>query len=68
MLPNTGSVMKVTLWASGTPKQFILHVRPAIHAYKQMEHNVKFLNAKEAVAMVNLDLDIKKEEYAQVLS
>ena len=31
-----------------------------------MEHDVKYLNAEEAVATANLDLDIKKEEYAQV--
>jgi hypothetical protein len=31
-----------------------------------MEHAVKYLNAKEADAMVNLDLDIKEEEYTQV--
>jgi hypothetical protein len=31
-----------------------------------MEHAVKYLNAEEAVAMANLDLDIKKEDYAQV--
>jgi hypothetical protein len=29
-----------------------------------MEHEVKYLNAEEAVATANLDLDIKKEEYA----
>ena len=61
-----GSELKVALWASGTPKQFVLHVRSAIHACKQMEHDVKYLNAQEAVTMVNLDLDIKMEEYAQV--
>ena len=61
-----GSELKVTLWASVTPEQFILHVRSAIHACKQMEHDVKFLNAKEPVATANLDLDIRKEEYAQV--
>jgi hypothetical protein len=66
MLPNTGNELKVALWASRTPEQFILHVRSAIHACKQMEHDVKYQNAKEAVAMANLDLGIKKEEYAQV--
>ena len=64
-LPNTGSKLKVALWASRTPEQFILHVHSAIHACKQMEHDVKYLNAEEAFATVNLDLDIKKEEYAQ---
>jgi len=66
ILPNTGSELKVALWASGTPEQFILHVRSAIHACKQMEHDVEFLNAKEAVAMAILDLDIRQEKYAQV--
>ena len=54
-LPNMGSELKVALWASGTPEQFILHVHSVIHTYKQMEHDVKDLNAKEAVAMANLD-------------
>ena len=58
MLPNTGSKQKIALWASGIPKQFILHVRSAIHACKQMEHDVKLLNAEEAVATAILDLDI----------
>ena len=31
-----------------------------------MEHDVKCQNTKEAVANANLDLEIKKEEYAQV--
>jgi len=57
-LPNMGSKLKVALWVSGTPKQFILHVHSAIHACKQMEHDAKFLNAKEAVATKILDLDI----------
>jgi hypothetical protein len=32
MLPNTGSKLKVALWVSRTPKQFILPVCSAIHA------------------------------------
>jgi hypothetical protein len=63
-----GSELKVTLWASGTPEQFILHVRSAIHTCKQMEHDVKFSRAEEAVTNAILDLEIKKEEYAQVHS
>ena len=68
MLPNMGSKLKVTLWVSRTPKQFILHVRSVIHACKQIEHDIKFLNAEEAIAMAILDLDIRKEKYAQVCS
>ena len=63
-----GSKLKVTLWASGTPEQFILHVCLAIHACKQMEHDIKFSRVKEAVANAMLDLEIKKVEYAQVHS
>jgi len=66
MLPHTGSKLKIVLWASGTPEKFILHVRSAIHACKQMEHDLKFLNAEEAVATAKLDLEIKKEAYVQV--
>jgi hypothetical protein len=46
-----GSKLKVALWVSGTPKQFILHVHSAIHACKEMEHDVKFLNAKDMVTL-----------------
>ena len=60
-LPHTGSEFKVALWASGTPEQFVLHVRSAIHAYKQMEHDVKISKAEEAVANATLDLEIRKE-------
>ena len=41
MLPNMGRELKVALWASWTPEQFILHVRSAIHTCKQMEHEIK---------------------------
>ena len=67
-LPHMGSKLKVTLWASGTPEQFILHVCSAIHACKQMEHDFKFSKAEKAVANAILDLEIKKDEYAQVCS
>ena len=63
-----GRKLKVTLWVSRTPEQFILHVCSAIHACKQMEHDVKFSRAKEAVENAILALDIKKGEYAQVHS
>jgi hypothetical protein len=65
-LLNTGSKLKVALWASRTPEQFILQVCSAIHACKQTEHDIKYLNTKEEVTTANLDLDIKKEEYTQV--
>jgi hypothetical protein len=55
MPPHMSSKLKVTLWASGTPEQFILHVHSAIHACKQMEHDIKFSKAEEAVANAILD-------------
>ncbi len=67
-LPNTGSELKTAVWASGTPEQFVLHVRSAIHTCKQMKHDVKNSKAKEAVVNATLDLEIRKEEYAQVCS
>jgi hypothetical protein len=67
-LPNTGSEFKVALWASGTPEQFVLHVRSAIHACKQMEHDVNISKAQEAVAEATLELEFRKEEYTQVRS
>jgi len=66
MIPHTGSKLKVTLWASETPEWFILHVRSAIHACKQLEDDVKFSKAEDAVANAILDLEIQKDEYAQV--
>jgi len=53
---------------SGTPEQFELHVCSVIHTCKQMEHDINFSKAKEAVANVTLDLEIKKHEYLQVHS
>ena len=50
MLPHMGSELKVALWVSRTPEQFILPVRSAIHSCKQMEHDVKCSRAEEAVA------------------
>ena len=66
MLPHTGSKLKVALWAFGTPEQFILHVSSAIHACNQIEIGVKFSRAKEAVANAILNLEMMRDEYAQV--
>jgi len=63
-----GSKLKVTLWVSGTSEQFILHARSAIHTCKQMEHDVKFSEAEEALANTILDLEIEKDKYVQVQS
>ena len=46
----------------------MLHVRSAIHACKQMEHDIKLSKAEEAVANAIFDMEIKKDEYVQVHS
>eukprot|EP00804_Cyclotella_cryptica_P024749 CCRYP_001726-RA/>CCRYP_001726-RA protein AED:0.44 eAED:0.44 QI:42/1/0.5/1/0/0/2/0/194 len=52
-----GNELKVAVWASGTPEQFLLHVRSAIHACKQMGLDTSFAEAEKAIA---------KEEYTQL--
>ncbi len=59
-LPNTGNELKVAIWAS---KQFLLHVRTALHVCKQLG-----LETEEADAMMVLEaayykLDAAKAEY-----
>jgi len=66
MQPHIDSKLKVALWASETPEQFVLNVRSLIHKFKQMEHDVKFYKHKYAVATVMLKLEIAKDKYAQV--
>ena len=53
-------------WTSRTPEQFLLHVRVAIHACKQMELDVNFSRAQEAMSTKELHLEVSKEEYVQV--
>ncbi len=58
-LPN-GSEMRKMRWASGTPEHFLIHVKGAIHAIKEMELYIKFKEATAAVETAHLDLDIAK--------
>ena len=65
-LPNTGNELKVAIWTSGTPEQFLLHVRTAMHLCKQLG-----LETKEAEAMMVLEaayckLDAAKTEYSKL--
>jgi len=62
--------MKVTIWASGTSKQFRLHVHTAINIYKQMEMGlgVNSSNTKKAVNTAKLEAELAKMEYVQVSS
>ena len=53
-------------WASGTPEQFLLHVRAAIHTCKQMELDANFTRTQDAVTTAELNLEMAKESYATV--
>jgi hypothetical protein len=67
-LPNMGNELKVAIWASGTPEQFLLHVHTAIHMCKQLGLDTNFDNAEKAVITVELEAELAKMEYAQVHS
>ena len=63
-LPHTGNELKVTIWVSRSPKQFLLHVLTAIHACKWKGLDADFNEAKVALESAILDLDIAKLEYS----
>eukprot|EP00804_Cyclotella_cryptica_P018781 CCRYP_007255-RA/>CCRYP_007255-RA protein AED:0.48 eAED:1.00 QI:0/0/0/1/1/1/2/0/170 len=65
-LPNTGNEFKVAVLVSGTPARFLLHVRSAIHACKQMGLDMSFPDAEKAVKTAKLDAETAKEEYTQL--
>eukprot|EP00804_Cyclotella_cryptica_P017627 CCRYP_006777-RA/>CCRYP_006777-RA protein AED:0.40 eAED:0.74 QI:0/0/0/1/1/1/3/0/210 len=65
-LPNTGNELKVAVWASGTPEQFLLHVRSAIHACKQMGLDTDFAAAEKAVETAKIEAELAKQEYVTV--
>eukprot|EP00804_Cyclotella_cryptica_P028114 CCRYP_010986-RA/>CCRYP_010986-RA protein AED:0.46 eAED:0.47 QI:0/0/0/1/0/0/3/0/219 len=65
-LPNTGNELKVALWASGTPEQFLLHVRSAIHACKQMGLDTDFAAAEKDVETAKIEAELAKHEYVTV--
>eukprot|EP00804_Cyclotella_cryptica_P020538 CCRYP_003393-RA/>CCRYP_003393-RA protein AED:0.40 eAED:0.79 QI:0/0/0/1/1/1/2/0/347 len=65
-LPNTGNELKVAVWASGTPEQFLLHVRSAIHACKQMGLDTDFAAAEKAVETAKIEAELAKQDYVTV--
>jgi hypothetical protein len=67
-LPNTGNELKVVVWASGTPEQFLLHIRSAMHVCKQMGLDTNFADAEKAVINAELEAKLAKTEYVQVRS
>ncbi len=64
-LPNMGNGLKVAVWASRTPKQFLLHVRSVIHACTQMGLDTSFTKATTALKSAMLDVELTKGEYVQ---
>ena len=65
-LPNTGNELKVAVWASGTPEQFVLHIRSAIHACKQMGLDAKFAETEQTVINAELEAELAKSEYVKL--
>ncbi len=54
-------------WASRTSKHFLIHVKGAIHAIKEMELDTKFQEAIGAVKFTNLEVDLAKMAYKDEL-
>ena len=65
-LPNTGNELKVAIWASGTPEQFLLHVRTAMHVCKQLGLETKEADAMMALEAAYCKLDAAKAEYSKL--
>ena len=65
-LPNTGSELKVAIWASGTPEQFLLHVRTAMHVCKQLGLETEEADAMMALEAAYCKLDAAKAEYTKL--
>ena len=65
-LPNTSNELKVAIWTSGTPEQFLLHVRTAMHVCKQLGLETKEANAMMALEAAYCKLDAAKAKYAKL--
>ena len=65
-LPS-GSEMRMVRWASGTPEHFLIHVRGAIHAIKEMELDTKFQEAPKEVESPIVEVDLTKMQYKDEL-
>ena len=54
---------EVKIWASRTPKQFLLHVLTVTYACKQMGLDTNFAVAKKAAVIAELDSELTKMEF-----
>lgn len=59
-LPNARNELKVPIWVSGTPEQFLMHIHTAVHACKQMGLEANFKEAELALEQKKLSADIAK--------
>ena len=66
-LPNTGNELMVSIWVSGTPEQFLLHVHTAFHICKQLGLETKEANAMMALEAAYRRLNATKAEYAKLM-
>lgn len=65
-LLNTGNKLKVDIWASGNPEQFLLHVRTVVYIFKQLGLDTDFANASVAVEVIYSKLYAAKAEFAEL--
>ena len=59
--------MRMVRWASRTPEHFLIHVRGAIHAIKEMELDTNFQVASKAIKFAILEVDLTKMQYKDEL-
>ena len=64
-LLNMENELKVAVWASRTPEQFVLHVCSTIHVRKQMGLDSNFADAKKGFEIVVLNTKLMKGEFLQ---
>ena len=57
--------MRVAIWASGTPKHFLIHWHGAVNVIQWMGLDSKFNEAANVVKNLRLDLDIAKDAYSK---
>ena len=56
----------MAIWASGTPEQFLLHVRTAMHVCKQIGLETEEADAMMALEAAYCKLDAANAEYTKL--
>ena len=65
-LPNNVNELKLDIWTSGPPEQFLLHVHTSMHLYKQLDLETEEDNAMMALQAAYCKLDAAKAEYSKL--